>query len=65
VGEGFVFTMDIRNEMLSALGQIEDSLQIYDLRAGGLNRGVLLGEQAQIPELFRLECVFYCHTVSS
>ena len=50
--EGFVLTVDVGHEMLGALGQVQNSPQVDDLRARRLNGGVLFGKQPQIVQLF-------------
>ena len=58
--EGFVFSVDIRDKVLGPLGQVQNGLQVDDLRAGGLYRGVLLGQQLQVAQLLWGEDLF-CH----
>ena len=44
VEEGLVLAVDVGDEVLGALGQVQDGLQIDDLTAGRLDGGVLAGE---------------------
>ena len=44
--------MDVGDEVLGAFGQVQNSLKIDDLAAGGLYDGILLGQQFQITQLF-------------
>ena len=48
--ERLVFTVQIAHEMLGALGQVEDCLQVDDLGKHRLLRGKMLREQAQVLE---------------
>ena len=61
VQERLVFSVDIGDEVLRALRQVHDRLQVDDLRAGGLDGGVLFGQQLQITQLLRLEGLFGLH----
>ena len=51
MGERLVLSMEVGHEMLRALRQVEDGLEIYDLGAGRLHVGKRLGEQTQYPEV--------------
>ena len=44
VQKRLVFSVNIRNKMLGSLGQIQNRPEVNDLRAGGLDGGILLGE---------------------
>ena len=44
VEEGLVLAVDVGDEVLGALGQVQDGLQVDDLTAGRLDGGVLAGE---------------------
>ena len=44
VEEGLILPMDVRDEVLRALGQVQNGLEVDDLTAGRLHRGVLAGE---------------------
>ena len=59
--KGFVFTVNIRDEMLRALGQIQNGLQVYDLGTGGLNGGILLRQKLQVLKFRGGECFFGSH----
>ena len=48
--ERLVFTVQVAHEMLGALGQVEDCLQVDDLGEHRLLRGKMLREQAQVLE---------------
>ena len=50
VQERLVLTVKVAHEMLGALGQVEDGLQVDDLGEHRLLRGELLGEQAEVLE---------------
>ena len=50
VQEGLVLTVDVGNEMLRAFGQAHNGLQVDDLRAGGLYRGILPRQHLQIAQ---------------
>ena len=47
-----VLAVHVGNEMLRALGQVHDRLQVDDFRARRAYRGELAREHAQIPQLF-------------
>ena len=59
--EGVVLAVDVGHEMLGALGQVQNGLEPDDLRGSVLDRGILLGKQAQIAKLFRREGLFVGH----
>ena len=48
MGEGGVLPVDIADEMLGALGQVQDGLQVDNLGGGLLDVAVALAEQAQV-----------------
>ena len=45
--ESLVFPVYVGQEMFSAFGQVQDGLQVDDLRARGTDVGNALGEQFQ------------------
>lgn len=51
--EGLVLTVHVRDEVLGALGQVENGLQVDDLGEDGLRRRELLGEKLQVLPLGR------------
>ena len=51
MAEGFALAMDISQEVLGALGQSHDSLEVYNLCRSIGNRGERLREQLQIVEV--------------
>ena len=53
--KGLVLTVDIRNKMLGALGEVHDSLKIDDLGACGLHSRILSGKHIQIAKFLRSE----------
>ena len=55
--KGLVLPVDIRDEVLGALGEDENGLEVDDFRAGGLDRGVLLGQHAQIVQVILFAAV--------
>ena len=59
--EGFIFTVNIRNEVLRALGKIQNSLQVNNFSTCGLNRGVLFCQQFQILQFKGSKCFFGSH----
>ena len=63
--ERLVFSVNVRDEMFGALGQVEDGLEIDDLRAGGLNGGVLLGQHFQVVQVLRPIGDFFGHDIRS
>ena len=50
VQERLVLAVQVAHEMLGALGQVEDCLQVDDLSEDGLLRGELLGKKTQVLE---------------
>ena len=48
VQKRLILPVDIGDEMLRALGQIQDGLEVDDLSAGCLNSGILAGQHVQI-----------------
>ena len=40
-----ILPMNVREKVLCALGQVQNCLKIDDLTAGGLYRGILLGQK--------------------
>ena len=46
--EGVVLAVDVGDEVLGALGQVEDGLEVDDLGVGGAGGGELLGEQLEV-----------------
>ena len=46
--EGFVFTVQVADEMFRSLREVQDRFQVDDFRTGGLLRRETLGQQAQI-----------------
>ena len=58
--EGLVLPVDVGDEVLGPLGQVQNGLQVDDLGAGGLYRGVLPGQQLQVAQLLWAEGLF-CH----
>ena len=48
VQEGLILPVDVRDEMLRSLGQVQNGLEVDDLRAGGLDGGILAGQHVQI-----------------
>ena len=65
VQEGFVFTVNIRHEMLGALGQIQHGPELDDLRTGGLDGRVLFAQQLQVVQLFGSKDSFVIHNRSA
>ena len=61
VQKGFIFAVDIGDEVLRAFGEIQNCLQVDEFRAGCLNRGILFCQQLQILQFFRGECYFGSH----
>ena len=51
--EGLVLAVHVRDEVLGALGQVENGLQVDDLGEDGLRRRELLGEKLQVLPLGR------------
>ena len=64
VQERLVFSVDIGDEVLRALRQVHNGLQVDDLRAGGLDGGILFGQQLQIAQFLRLEGLLGLHNGS-
>ena len=52
VGKGLRLAVEIAHEVLGALGQLEDGLQVDDLAAGAGDGGVLPGQQGEILQVF-------------
>ena len=48
VDEGLVLAMDVTHEVLGALGQVEDGLEVDDLGEDGLRGGEVSGEERQV-----------------
>ena len=59
--ESLMLAMQIRKEMLRALGQVEDGLQVDDLRTGSLHRGILLCQKPQIVQLLGRKYMLAVH----
>ena len=53
--------MDVSHEMLCGLGEIEDGLQVDDLRAGFSNGGEGMGKQLKVTQVFRDVVSLMCH----
>ena len=53
VHERLVLAVDVAHKVLGALGQVENRLEVDDLREGRLLVGKLAREQAQVFELLR------------
>ena len=51
--KGLVFSVDIGDEMLTALRKVQNGAEIDDLGAGRAQGGILPGEHLQIMKLFR------------
>ena len=61
VQKGLMLPMDIGDEVLAALGQVHDGLQVDDLRGRRADRGKHAGEHLQIAQvIFRVGAVL-CH----
>ena len=52
VKEGLIFAVYVGDEVLGALGQVQDGLQVDDLTASGLDSGILTGEHLQIAQVW-------------
>ena len=53
VEKGLVLPVHVGEEVLGALGQVQDGLEVDDLAAGGLDGGVLAGEHLQVAQILR------------
>ena len=51
--EGFVFTVQVTHEVFCPFRQVDDGLQIDDFRERRRLRGILLGQELQIAQIFR------------
>ena len=65
VDKGLILPVDVGDKVLGALGQVQNGLKVDDLAAGGLDRGVLLGQQFQITQLFLRKSLFPLHSIAS
>ena len=51
--KGLVLPVDVGDEVLGALGQVQNGLEVDDLRAGSLDGGILAGQHFQVVQVFR------------
>ena len=49
MGKGLVLPVNVREKMLRALGQVQNRLQVDDLRGRGRDGGIKLRQPFQIP----------------
>ena len=59
--KGLIFSVNVGNKVLGALGQVQDGLEVDDLAAGRLYRGVLAGEHLQIAQIWGGAGLFGIH----
>ena len=59
--EGLIFSVNVGNKVLGTLGQVQDGLEVDDLAAGRLYRGVLAGEHLQIAQIWGGAGLFGIH----
>ena len=65
VKEGLVLTVKVGDKVLRALGQVQNGLEVDNLAAGRLYRGVLLGQELQIAQFFLRKRLFPLHSIAS
>ena len=65
VEKGLVLPVEVGDEVLRALGQVQNGLEVDDLAAGRLYRGVLLGQELQIAQFFLRKRLFPLHSIAS
>ena len=50
--KGLVLPVEVGDKVLRAFGQVQNGLEVDNLAAGRLYRGVLLGQELQIAQFF-------------
>ena len=62
MAKSLFFPVEVAHEMLGALGEVEDGVEIDQLGTHSLDGGILPGQQLQVPPVLRFKGIGLRHS---